>query len=174
MSWYDIRGFSHIAERLPQHCVYHNTSTLSKWMNECCHNVVEMFYYNVLWQRCGNVVATFLKLSWNMLQQLNLPTFSQLSPNVVETLLQPYIVSWDDLITHCLSKSMYWFKDVLYCHRIVSKHIFVWWIVILHHIQWHLIVCKSWRCLHRLWQAIVWVPLNICNCENYNYNVLYC
>ena len=28
---------------------------------------------------CGNIAAMFLKLSWNMLQQLNLPTFSQLS-----------------------------------------------------------------------------------------------
>ena len=43
---------------------------------------------------CGNVVATFLNFFWNMLQQLSVPTFSQLSPNVVETLLQPYIVSW--------------------------------------------------------------------------------
>ena len=32
---------------------------------ECCHTVVEMFSYNV----CSNIMATFLKLSWNMLQQ---------------------------------------------------------------------------------------------------------
>ena len=31
-----------------------------------------------------------------MLLQLNLPTFSQFSLNVVETLLQPYSVSWDN------------------------------------------------------------------------------
>ena len=36
-------------------------------MNECCHNIVEMFSYNFL----RNVVATFFKLSWNMLQQLS-------------------------------------------------------------------------------------------------------
>ena len=35
-------------------------------MNECCHNVVEMFSYNF----CGNVVATLFRLSCNMLQQL--------------------------------------------------------------------------------------------------------
>ena len=41
-----LRGFSHIAERLPQHCEYHNTST--------CANVFTTFP-----QRCGNVFATF-------------------------------------------------------------------------------------------------------------------
>ena len=28
-------------------------------MNECCHNVVEMFSYNILQQHCGNVLETF-------------------------------------------------------------------------------------------------------------------
>ena len=37
---------------------------------------------------CGNVVATLLKLSWNMLQQLHVPKFSQLSLNVVDMFLQ--------------------------------------------------------------------------------------
>ena len=49
---------------------------------------------------CGNIVATLLKLSWNMLQQLNLPTFSQLSPSVVETLLQSYIVNWVIMVVY--------------------------------------------------------------------------
>ena len=56
-------------------------------VNECCPNVV-MFSYNVLRQH-----------SWNFpgicFSKLNLPNFSQLSPNVVETLLQPYIASWE-------------------------------------------------------------------------------
>ena len=71
-----LRGFSHIAERLPQHCEYRST-----------YYVVKMKCF--LTTFCGNIVATFLKLSWNMLQQLNLTTFSQLPLNVVETLLQP-------------------------------------------------------------------------------------
>ena len=40
---------------------------------------------------CGNVVATFFRLSWNMLQQLNVPTFSQLPPNAVET---TFLTTW--------------------------------------------------------------------------------
>ena len=36
----------------------------------------------------GNVIATLLKLSWNMLQQLHVPTFSQLSFNVEVMFLQ--------------------------------------------------------------------------------------
>ena len=74
-----------------------------------CHNIVNivtllrcrneiMLWRCFLTTFCGSILATFLKLSWNMLQQLNLPTFSQFSPNVVETLLQPYIVSWDTLL----------------------------------------------------------------------------
>ena len=54
--------------------------------NECCHNVVEMFAYNVLLQGCGNVPVTFLEYVET--------TFSQLFLNAVETLLQHYIVSW--------------------------------------------------------------------------------
>ena len=71
MSWYFLRGFAHIAERLPQHCEYHSTSTLS--MN------VAIMLWRCFLTFCGNVVATLLKLSWNMLQQLRVPTFSQLS-----------------------------------------------------------------------------------------------
>ena len=62
---------------------------MSKWIN-----VAIMLWRCFLTTFCGNIVATFLYLSCNMLQQLNLPTFSQLFPNVVEKLLQPYIVSW--------------------------------------------------------------------------------
>ena len=60
-----------------------------------CRNVAIMLWRCFITTFCGNIVATFLKLSWNMLQQLNVPTFSQLSPNVVETVLQPYCVRWD-------------------------------------------------------------------------------
>ena len=79
------------------HCEYRNTYqyTLSKWIN-----VSIMLWRCFLATFCGNTVGTFLKLSWNMLQKLNLPTFSQLSPNVVEILLQPYIVSWDVILFH--------------------------------------------------------------------------
>ena len=66
---------------LPQHCEYHNTSTLSM-------NVAIMLWRFFLTTFCGNVVAIILKLSWNMLQQLHVPTFSQLSLNVVAMLLQ--------------------------------------------------------------------------------------
>ena len=58
-------------------------------MNECCHNVVDMFSYNVMRQRCGNILETFLEYV-----AATYANVSQLSPNVVETLLQPYIVSW--------------------------------------------------------------------------------
>ena len=51
------------------------------YVYECCHNVVEMFSYNF----CGNIVATFLKLSWNMCQRFH---------NFPPTLLQLYIVSY--------------------------------------------------------------------------------
>ena len=51
-------------------------------MNECCHNVVEMFSYNFLRQLFLNFPGILIS------------NFSQLSPNVVETLLQPYIVNW--------------------------------------------------------------------------------
>ena len=63
-----------------------------KYEYECCHNVVGC----LLTTFCGNIVATYLKLSRNMLQQQKCANFSQLSlsPNVVETLLQLHIVSW--------------------------------------------------------------------------------
>ena len=75
MSWYDLCRFSHIAERLPQHCECRNTS--SKWMN-----VAIMLCRCFLATFSANVVATLLKLSWNMLQQLNLPTFSYFPPTL--------------------------------------------------------------------------------------------
>ena len=81
MSWYFLRGVSNIAERLPQHCEYHNISTLSI-------NVAIMVCRCFLTTFCGNVVATLLKLSWNLLQQIHMPTFSQLSHNVVTMFLQ--------------------------------------------------------------------------------------
>ena len=67
--------------RLPQHCEYHNTSTLSM-------NVAIILWRCFLTMLCGNVVATLLKLSWNMLQQLHVPACSQLSLNVVAMFLQ--------------------------------------------------------------------------------------
>ena len=45
-----------------------------------------MFSYNVLRQRCGNILETFLE------------NVSQMSPNVMETLLQQYIVSLEKYI----------------------------------------------------------------------------
>ena len=71
----------HIAERFPQHGEYHNTSTLSM-------NVAIMLWRCFLTTCCGNGVATLLKLSWNVFQQLHVPTFSQLSLNVVAMFLQ--------------------------------------------------------------------------------------
>ena len=38
-----------------------NIVTLLRCKNECCHNVVEMFSYNILRQHCGNVLETFLE-----------------------------------------------------------------------------------------------------------------
>ena len=78
MSWYFLRGFSDIAERLSQHCEYHNTSTLSM-------NVAILLWRCFHTTFCGNIVATLLKLSWNMLQQLHVPTFPQRCDNVFAT-----------------------------------------------------------------------------------------
>ena len=89
MSRYYLRRFSHIAERLPQHCEYRNT--LSKLIN-------------VAIMLCRCFLTTFAATLWQLF--LNFPgiccrnlifaMFSQVSHNVVETLLQPYIVSWDN------------------------------------------------------------------------------
>ena len=76
-------------------------------------NVAIMLWRCLLVMFCGNVVATFLKLSWNMLQQLTVPTFSQLPPNVVETLLQPYIVSWIDLSNALLFSTAFYLQCAL-------------------------------------------------------------
>ena len=81
-----LRGFSHIAERLPQHCEYHNTSTLSMNVAIMLWRLAVIACFCTTF--CGNVVATLLKLSWNVLQQLHVPTFSQLSLNVVAMFLQ--------------------------------------------------------------------------------------
>ena len=70
-----------ILQKVAQHCEYHNTSTLSM-------NVAIMLWRRFLTTFCGNVVATLLKLSWNLLQQLHVPTFSQLFLNVVAMFLQ--------------------------------------------------------------------------------------
>ena len=53
--WY--MRISHIAERLPQHCEYRNTYTLSKWMN----NVSIMLWRCFLTTFCGTIAAIFLK-----------------------------------------------------------------------------------------------------------------
>ena len=67
-----------------------------------CYNVASTLFGNI--QRCSNVIwQHFLhfrsKLSLNVVatltEQLSWITFSQVSLNVVETLLQPYIVSWN-------------------------------------------------------------------------------
>ena len=71
-----------------------NIITLN-YVYEYCHNVVEMFSYNVLRQHSLN----FPEICCN---NKNMPTFSQLSPNVVETLLQLYIGSWDRTITYII------------------------------------------------------------------------
>ena len=59
--------------------------------NESCHNVVEMLSYNILRQRCGNFFLDFPGICCSYVY-LIFPTFSQLSSNVLDTLLQPYIV----------------------------------------------------------------------------------
>ena len=77
MSWYFLRGFSRIAERLSQHCEYHNTSTLSM-------NVAIILWRCFHTTFCGNIVSTLLKLSWYMLQQLHVPTFPHRRDDVFE------------------------------------------------------------------------------------------
>ena len=63
-----------------------NIVTLLRCQNECCHNVVEMFSYNVLRQYCGNVLETFLEYVAAILFANVFTTFPQCCGNVAATI----------------------------------------------------------------------------------------
>ena len=119
MSWYFLRGFSHIAERLSQHCECHNTSTLSM-------NIAIILWRCFHTTFCGNIVATLLKLSWNMLQQLHVPAFSQLSLSVVtiflqlssRTLRQHQVGTFSQLLLNIWAMFLYYVR----CSNVCRQH----------------------------------------------------